>query len=412
MKREDLFLAIGQVEECRLARTEMQVSNASLVTEREKHVMNHSSIRKRIFRNCLTAAIIVSMLAVTAYAVGGFLIFESPQEMITTIFGDHTGYDHKDVTTWTDPEKPDSVYLDPAYDRVPADEQVVEEEAAPLVEAVGRNIQWNGYILTIDANLYDSATKCGAVIYTLENPKGLSYEVQSDGSVWFPSGEIIGFGQYGYSYILRDRSSNTKLTATYYYQLRDPENTDLVIGFTQWASTTQEEIQQNVEAIKQQLRAEIPEEEIYEFQKAYYGADWPWFEENRTRDEIIDAGYEVKAYERLKEITVCPDQIVISEDTQKEMESIALGGGKAILSPIALVLHCKDIGIEEGTSPDRVVIQFTDGTEYTVCGDDTANYVFNVGDPEGNEISYMFNRIINVDEISAVLINGVELRVD
>lgn len=58
MTREDLFLAIGMVEESRLQRSELEMSGPEA-----KH-------RKtgRVFRNFLIAAIIVSMLAVTAYA--------------------------------------------------------------------------------------------------------------------------------------------------------------------------------------------------------------------------------------------------------------------------------------------------------------------------------------------------------
>ena len=60
MTREDLFLAIGMVEESRLERTEHPVI--------EIKGRNH----KRILRNFMIAAIIVSMLAVTAYAARRF----------------------------------------------------------------------------------------------------------------------------------------------------------------------------------------------------------------------------------------------------------------------------------------------------------------------------------------------------
>ena len=96
MTREELFTAIGAVEESRLERSELAVSPAVTGTRKSG----------KLFRHLLIAAIIVSMLAVTAYAVAGYLIFESPEAMITAIFGNKTGYDHKGVTTWTDPESP------------------------------------------------------------------------------------------------------------------------------------------------------------------------------------------------------------------------------------------------------------------------------------------------------------------
>ena len=80
---------------------------------------------KRIIRNLLIAAVLVSMLGITAYAAG-YLLFDSPEEMLSTIFGDQTGYDHKGVTHWTDPDKPGQVYDNPAFDRVPVEEDVMQ----------------------------------------------------------------------------------------------------------------------------------------------------------------------------------------------------------------------------------------------------------------------------------------------
>ena len=90
---------------------------------------------------------------------------------------------------------------------------------------------------------------------------------------------------------------------------------------------------------------------------------------------------------------------------------------------------------------DSVVIRFADGEEYTVFDGYILNYTFCVtdmpeenvateiivqpeDDPNGEGYSYMenshgyclltvmFNRIIAVDEITAVVINGTELPVD
>lgn len=413
MTKEDLFLAIGQVEESRLARSELAVQDPSTVSDKEEPVMKKKSVSSgRIVRNILVAAIIISMLAVTAYAAVGYLIFDSPQEMLTCIFGDETGYDHSDGSV-TPFEDGINVIIEPTYDRVPADEAVVEQEAAPLVDAVGKTISWQGYTLTIDANLYDSVTKCGLVTYTLENPAGLHYDLQSDGEVWFPGGEILDFGQYGYSYIVKDQSSDTKLTATYYYQLRDRDTTNLEIGFSQWASTTQEEIGQRVQEIKQELRQEIPEEEAYALYKEYQGDDWAWFEANRTREELLEGAYEILAFDRLNDAVTCPDKIIIPEQVRGEMTNITLGNGAATLSPIAVILRRQEIEDFSSSSINLVKIRFADGTEYVVQDGYVENRVFAVQDAEGKEATYMFNRIIDVKEVVSVIVDGnIELCVD
>ena len=71
MTREDLFLAIGMVEESRLQRSELEVT----ATEQKPKKTG------RIFRNFLIAAILVSMLAVTAYAARRFGLKEWLSEL-------------------------------------------------------------------------------------------------------------------------------------------------------------------------------------------------------------------------------------------------------------------------------------------------------------------------------------------
>ena len=42
--------------------------------------------------------------------------------------------------------------------------------------------------------------------------------------------------QYGRSYILKDKSADTKLCATYYYQIRNPQTEDLELRLSFWAA--------------------------------------------------------------------------------------------------------------------------------------------------------------------------------
>lgn len=407
MRSEDLFLAIGAVEESRLARSELSVSSPNETEDKNMKVRP-----TRIIRNLLIAAIIVSMLAVTAYAVTGFLIFESPEAMIRFVFGNKTGFDKAAAGEILDSEG-NVLNIQHGFERIPADETVVAQEVAPRVDSVGQSISWEGYTLTVDANLYDAVTRCGLVTYTLESDMPLGYSLQSDGMVWFPEGELVGFSQYGYSYIIQEKSTDTKLTATYYYQLRSPENSDLVITLSGWASRSQEEENRMIEELKQQLRQEISEEEALEYRKMSVGGDWPWFEENYTREENIDAAYRDMAYLRLEDAASCPDQIVIPETVQAEMSSITCGGGTVILSPIAVTIKENQIENLGHSFMGLMKVKFSDGTEYVVQDGYISNYVFNVSDSEGSNHTYMFNRIIDVKEVTSVVVDGgVELFVD
>lgn len=413
MKPEELFLAIGGVEDDKLLRSELTLQESSPIPMEDSDMKKKSVSLSRLLRNTVAAVLIVSTLAVTAFAAAGFLLFDNPKDMLDAIFGDKTGFDHSEGSIRPDPNGPPTgIIVEPTFDRVPVDEEVVEE-LAPLVETVGKSISWNGYTLTIDANLYDTATQCGMLTYTLENPNGLGYETQSDGEVWWPAGELVDVNQYGYSYIIQDKTTPTKLAATYYYQLRNPETKNLVLSFTQWASITREEIDQRIEEIKLQLRQEISEEEALEFQKTYVGDAWPWFEENRTREENIDSAYEVWAYERLEEVTTCPDKIIIPEQPQSEMASITLGDGTVTMSSIAMTLDMPAIGDDGSGKSYKIVITFADGSEYVMEDGYTINRIFAVEDAEGHCRTYMFNRILNVQDVAAVIIDDtLELKTD
>lgn len=409
MKREDLFAAIGQVESSRLTRSELEMTNPSPVEQEEEPNMTKKRISTgRIIRNILAAAIILSMLGITAYAVAGYVIFDSPQDMLTSIFGDQTGYDHKDVTHWTDPEKPGEVYDNPAYDRVPVDEEVMQSEAAPLVSPVGQSISWQGYTLTVDANMYDKVTKCGVLTYTIENPDGLPhYEVANNGEVWFPEGEIVDINQYGYSYVIKDQSTQNKLTATYYYQLRNQNSDTLDVTISQWAIISPDEVDQIFEGLIEQAKQEVTPEEAIEMLKEEIGTEnYDMYAASATQQELEDAAYFEMANAKLNEQYQCPDKITIPETDLGEMSSVTLADGDITISPIAMYIDITDMQDYPSSYNAVAKIRFQDGTEYLVRDDNTANYMFAVSSGEREDVTYMFNRMIDVNEITSVILDG------
>ena len=411
MTREDLFLAIGQVESSRLSRSEL----SPLQTEEDKTMYTKP---RRTMRNLVAAVLTIFMLAVTAYAAAGYLLFDSPEDMISTIFGDKTGFDHSEGSIRPDPEGPPSgIIVEPTYDRVPVDEEVVESEVAPLVDALGQSISWGGYTLTVDANLYDAVTKCGMVTYLLENPDGLpEYKLQSDGEIW--SGDVAEINQYGYPYIIQDRTTDTCLAVVYYYQLRNPETTNLEITLSYGVIIGSEEYRRTWAELKEQLMQEVPEEDAIALKKEQLGEYWDWYLENFTREEIIESGYEDMMYEKIDEVyteemLTCPDTIVIPEAAQEEMTNVSLGNGAVTLSPIAATIQKQEIENLGYSFMGLFKIRFTDGTEYVVQDGYTENRVFAVTDSEETELTYMFNRIIDVNEVVSVVVDGdVELPLD
>lgn len=428
MKCEDLFLAIGAVEAHRLERSE-QTEDPSKVSRLEEMNMKNTK-PGRLVRNLLVAALVVSMLAVTAFAVGGFLIFESPEQMLTTVFGNRTGFDHSDGSITKDPwGGPEGILVEPTFERVPADETVVAEDIAPMISPVGKSISWEGYTLTVDAYMYDEVTRCGLLTYTLENPDGISYELQSDGEIWHRGGEILDFNQYGYSYIIQEKTTDTVLAAIYYFQFDERRGDALDITFSQWAAVSVDDIQGILEERIQQIRQEMTPEEALEKLKEKVGPEYDSVAAELTEAELLDTAYFELAHEQLEAQYTYANALTVACQSMEDMRHITLGGGSVIIAPFCVQIDINDLTFlhtnsrgEKHVTTDNVksvLIRYTDGTEYVVEQDYTMNHVFAHAEATARAeengtdlLTYMFNRIIDVDAVECVIINGQELTVD
>lgn len=454
MRPEDLFLAIGSVEESRLARSELCVSSDH---QQEDKMMKKKPTR--IIRNALVAAVIVSMLAVTAYAVAGFLIYENPQEMITAIFGDRTGYDHSQGSVRPDPwGGPEGIIVEPTFDRTPVDEEVAAQDVVPYVDPVGRSITFDGYTLTVDSLTYDSATRCGFVTWLLENPDGVSgYKLQSNGEIWYEGRpDIVQVNQYGYPYIIQEKTTPTCLAATYYFRWDARRGEKLALSLQSRGNRyTPEEfaslIEDEVEARKQVM---TPQQAMDTIRQNLGDEGFAQVFAGMTDEEIAEQCYtEIVACEvaNRMEAESTSEAIEISLDQQKHLKGISAGNDSICISPVSVWIDMTDLSflhtdsqgnhIVDTGNIDSVVIRFADGEEYTVFDGYILNYTFCVtdmpeenvateiivsaeDDPNGEGFSYvenshgyclltvMFNRIIDVDEVSAVIINGTELPVE
>lgn len=446
MTAEELFAAIGQVDEDRLAGTE-----DSSDFENQEDMTMKTKKAGRVLRNLLIAAVVVSMLAVTAFATTGFLLYDSPSQMIAAIFGDQTGYDHKGITTWQDSEKTET-YQSPAYDRVEADPTVVEQDIVPYVSPVGQSIQWDGYTLSIDSLLYDSATHCGILTYTMENSEGITgYQVGNDGEVWnFP----VSFNQYSKDYIIREKTTDTRLAVTSYFYYRASAGTDpMEITFSQWLRVTPgPEYQAMIMELLEQIKQEYTPEEAVAAYIAEHGQDsYDELTKTETPERLRDQCYGVIWAKRLEELYSCPEKIVITPDPESSLRCVTLADGAVTVTPMALQVDVEtldflhtDIYGDLRIDADNIrtlTIRYKDATEYPVFGENLSNTAFVLTNyPEDNVqtevfispeedplgqgyysaensknlsvMTLMFNRLIDIDQVASVVINGTELSLD
>lgn len=331
----------------------------------------------RAARMILIAAVVTCLLATTAFAYVGFTQYENPMEMLGTFFGneekqsDNGQIVHETYYDW------EYDWVQPTIERVPLDEEVAEEQVAPYISDVGKSISYEDYTLTIVAHQYDSVTDCGIIYYTLENPNGVSgYELQYDGEVWWPGGEKIKIsGIAEQSYIIESETTDTKLSVACYYVRAFGDSDELSVEFYQWIAYKPGEMTE---------------------------AQWIEWETNKP-------------------------SMTLSVDDGGGMKGLTIADGQIALSPIAICIRVGQMDflrqVEEydgsvtpplASNIEYLSIRYKDGTEYVLQSDEPAvdNTTYALIEDDGSEledkISFTFNRIVDINEVEAVIINGVE----
>lgn len=312
----------------------------------------------RAARMILIAAVLTALLATTVFAYVGFTRYENPMEMLRTFFGDgnQESSDGQIVhETYYDLEYD---LVQPTIERVPLDEEVAENDVAPYISGVGESVSYEDYTLTVEAHLYDSATNCGIIYFSLENPNGVGgYSLQYDGEVWWPAIEpVVIRNCHGKNFLIEDETTDTKLSIAHYYS-------------------------------------------------GIYGEE-PYI-------EVALSAAETALYLPLED--------------GGGMKVITLASGDIHLSAIGIRINAENMEFlcktdTDGTylpprtdNIDKVVIRFADRTEYLLHSDIEGQYVSNYSyciNMETDERTYSFNRIVDVDTVEAVIINGHEFTVD
>lgn len=434
MTREDLFAAIGTVEISRLEKSEQGMEEASGAEKRGRKGP------RRILRNLLVAAIVMSLLTITGCAVVGYVLYDNPEELIIAILGDKTGYDHKPYTEVPADDKPGVMYGLPEYDRVEADPKVVREDVAPYVSPVGRSISFKNSTLTIDSFLYDSGTKCGIITYTLTNPP--EYQLGYDGGLYWQGRNVVNFSQYGWDYIIQEKTTENMLAAAYYFfynpEMKVPQSVerDFSVGLyledpdnpsEGLSERCMEEVQAQYtpeEAIEKahQVAAERGLEGYFEEYVGYFGEEGAAY---RVLRDVLDS----ERSEQIEESSTCPDRVVFDCSRSSGIGNITLGNSSVILSPISLRADIRTMDFlgdgDRTDSIDEVIVCLADGREYLVDGKnkdgkDVQNRLFAnwtpveelTQDSDTVILTMMFNRVLDLDQVVCVKINGTELTVD
>lgn len=347
MKREDLFEAIGGIEETRLAKTESREVVGS---------------KRTVWRVMLAAAIIMS-LATTAFAYVGFVVYDNPQAMLQAFFGKQPEPHGSDCRC------AECRAAEPTMERVPVNMEVAQKEVAPYISEVGDTAQdkYMGYRITVDAHTYDAATGCGLIYYTMDRvgekaQYPINYQLESTGEVWDIPGYI---SQPERSYLVQEGSTEYSLKIACYYTVMSADDEYVAIGFQ--------------------------------------GDE---FNEDRT------------------EVTGEWSDLLYLPLEDNGMKSLTLAQGDIVLSPIGLRIDAKNMdflsrtyedGTVSGPSTDRIsriTICYADGSTYPVKGTDFDNYAYACGPEEESWCAYSLNRIVDVDNVTAVVINDVEFPIE
>lgn len=260
-------------------------------------------------------------------------------------------------------------YTLPSMTWVEADPAEAERIVGDYVEEVGQTLETNGYTFTVEDCLVDE-NGLGVATYTLANPDGVGGYDAGYGA--FCMGPDDAVGQPGLEGATPRREIEEGWTVGTLYDYHDIKDESLstateahvVRYFASSLGTTDEN-----------------------------GLDW-------SLSAADSGGY-------------AEEHIVFKPTKELPATEFAAASGEALsISPIGLVAPFDESGSDEGALyPDRLVVHFTDGSEYVVFdnGPDAQELIYNVvfgyylGGDTDHGIAYLFNRLVDVDAIESVV---------
>lgn len=337
---------------------QVQASDETLLEVLNMTRKKHPGVR--LTRVLVIAAVISAMLATTAFAYVGFTQYENPMVMLKTFFGsDEYKLEEGTIYTYQD-EYYYYEYQTPTVENVPLDEDIAASEVAPYISDVGKSITSGDNTMTVEAHLYDSATDCGIIYYSIENPNGVTgYDLQHDGEVWWPGGELVLIDQVsGKNYIIAEETTDTKLSIAHYYASVYPGAEYVELNF-------------------------------------YFD-----MEAGSLVLPLNDGGGMEYIKSKNNEILLSSIAIRVNADDMEFLREYDTDG--TLLPPMV-------------DNIESLIIHYQDGTAYIVeintDANRTKNYTYAVQDMECETRGYTFNRVVDISKVKAVIINDVEFPV-
>ena len=440
-----------------------QQTNASK-TKWSKSQSKHLS-GKKIW--LIAAVIVLAMLLVGCAVAYAMIIFGSPAEMISALYGENTGFASAHPTEVNDPGKPGSAYTVPGYEKQPV-EETVAQELEKWVSPVGKSITTDGYKLTVDAYIYDSNTQCGLITMLLEHENPIPDEelfLQGNGQL---GGYVVDINQYGYAYLIPEKTTPTQLAFTYYFRADVRTGTNLLVSFPDFEEQARlDEYERNrkegVAAIRQRLKDELTAQEAAEkmrelgygggytgdYDDYYYLAALEYdtahadaltskesmelqvlrdqLEKDLTPDEAAqklrslwgDALVEETFAGRMDELPAgayhflarrayeqahADEMVCVSLPDSGSLPFKTFGQGDVYVNSLCVRIRAFHYA-EPGGGIQKVVFHMMDGTDFVVLDDLTDNTLFKRV-IENDDTLYMLNSAINIDNIQSVEVLG------
>ena len=337
MNRELLSKALCQIDESFIAEAYRPVPEASSGSPERIVPMK----KKRIITFALAAALLLA-LGVTAYAVGMHTGF------FTSVFGTGLkGREAFDVEIKDDSGNTVTTEHYPAIERVDVDEELAENLTGNYIAAVGQSVELDGFTFTIQEALLDD-NGIGALTVHVSNPDG--HGLKQSGH--YENGERPRFGWTVYpqgdemhmmdmrDYILPDSFSETEADFVLY-----------ITPFTPLPSDTGLTLK------------------IMAHKDGVNPPDWP-----------------------TAELTIPAQEKLPSRDLSGD-------GVTARVSSVGLSLQY-DIPSAQEVIDDSMELVFSDGSSYTIKGDDLVNFTAASRSPDQRTLYYCFNRLCDTEMVT------------